>query len=162
MSRARRPATGLVANLSRVQRGIPDDRSGGEHGCAVRGLCLSGFSSVHLGDTGCLGAHWADDEDEWKKNKEVIITEAKKILDQRPTGLTGLSMDRFAKQARTFNKGKLRNILKSIPKFMVNILEKGYGIKMPPQRKLPEWLVKRNRNKKTKSGKKVGRRNTRR
>ena len=113
----------------------------------------------HMGDCGCLGAHWTEDEDEWNQNKELIITEAKKILDQRPTGLKGISMDSFASQARTFNKSKLRKTLKSkVAPGMVDTLEKGYGIKMPPQRKLPAWLVKI--NKKTQSSKKGGRRKT--
>ena len=116
----------------------------------------------HMGDCGCLGPHWGDDEDEWNKNKEIITTESKKILDQRPTGLKGISMDSIATQSRTFKKGKLRETLKT--KFtpsMVDTLEKGYGIKMPPPRKLPPWLVKISKsNKKTQSGKKGGRRKT--
>ena len=118
----------------------------------------------HMGDCGCLGAHWGDDEDEWNQNKEIITTESKKILDQRPTGLKGISMDSIARQSRTFNKGKLRKTLKTkLTPSMVDTLEKGYGIKMPPPRKLPPWLVKISKsNKKTQSGKKGGRRKTRR
>ena len=105
----------------------------------------------HMGECGCLGPHWGDDPDDWEKNKHLVMTDAQKILDQRPTGLTDLAMAEVVEHVKPFNRLKLRDTLKTrVTPEMASVLKTGYGIEIPPPRKLPAWLVKMNKQ----SGKK--------